>query len=239
MTYCAGIKLKTGIVGIADTCITSGTTKSEAKKIYTYSNTSSTFFILSSGLRSVRDKAITYFEEEVMKDTFHLHKLYQVANEFGKIVKRVSAEDKSSLEENNYKFDSHALLGGQMKDDLNQELYMIFPEGNWIRVGESNTCYAVIGNGSFGKSILSSSLDPDGTIEYTKKVALLSFHQTVKNTNNVDYPLDLVVYEKNSYKLQLVRMDRNSMMQMAGTFESELKKIIGGLTIPSDPVYQQ
>ena len=63
MTYCLSIKLKSGFVGIADTRITSGNETTRAKKIFTVNKEKHSFFIMTSGLRSVRDKAITYFKE--------------------------------------------------------------------------------------------------------------------------------------------------------------------------------
>ncbi|GJM30467.1 MAG: hypothetical protein DHS20C17_31020 [Cyclobacteriaceae bacterium] len=65
MTYCLGILSKEGIIGLADTRITSGSDTTTAKKIYTVQRPKHTFFIMTSGLRSVRDKAITYFKEVV------------------------------------------------------------------------------------------------------------------------------------------------------------------------------
>ena len=63
MTYCLAIKLKKGIVGIADTRITSGTETTMAKKLFTHQNGKNSLFLMTSGLRSVRDKALTYFNE--------------------------------------------------------------------------------------------------------------------------------------------------------------------------------
>jgi putative proteasome-type protease len=61
MTYCLGIKVKQGLVAIADTRITSGTDTTVKKKIFTSQKDKSSLFIMTSGLRSVRDKAILYF----------------------------------------------------------------------------------------------------------------------------------------------------------------------------------
>ena len=62
MTYCLGIKLKTGLVAVADTRITSGSETTTAKKVFVHKYGSYPIFIMTSGLRSVRDKVITYFE---------------------------------------------------------------------------------------------------------------------------------------------------------------------------------
>ena len=78
MTYCVGIKVKSGIVGISDTRITSGHETTQAKKVFTINENKHTFFIMTSGLRSVRDKAITYFKETIEEDDASFNKLYKV-----------------------------------------------------------------------------------------------------------------------------------------------------------------
>lgn len=61
MTYCLGIKVKEGLVAIADTRIVSGSDTTTKKKIHIDQKNNHSIFIMTSGLRSVRDKAIIYF----------------------------------------------------------------------------------------------------------------------------------------------------------------------------------
>ncbi|HXC62909.1 MAG TPA: peptidase, partial [bacterium] len=65
MTFCLGMKLKHGLVGLADTRITSGTEVFVTKKVSTYQQYGYPLFLMTSGLRSVRDKVLTYFDEEL------------------------------------------------------------------------------------------------------------------------------------------------------------------------------
>ena len=60
MTYCLGIKVKEGLIGLADGRITSGNQLSSARKITMMEVDKCPFFIMSSGLRSVRDKTLAY-----------------------------------------------------------------------------------------------------------------------------------------------------------------------------------
>src|SRR5205085_6044879 len=115
MTYCLGIKVKEGLVAIADTRITSGTDTSIKVKILTEQKDKYSIFIMTSGLRSIRDKAIVYFKELIHREEYH--KLFQVVNAFGEQVRRVAEEDKMHLEKSGFKFDLHTIIGGQLKDD--------------------------------------------------------------------------------------------------------------------------
>ena len=88
MTYCLGIKVKEGLVAIADTLITSGTETAVKKKIFIEQKDNFSLFIMTSGLRSVRDKAVVYFREQLENQEFN--KLYKAANAFGQQIKRVA-----------------------------------------------------------------------------------------------------------------------------------------------------
>jgi putative proteasome-type protease len=57
------MNLEEGLVGIADTRVLSGRESLVAKKVATYQGPGFSFFIMTSGLRSLRDKVLLYFEE--------------------------------------------------------------------------------------------------------------------------------------------------------------------------------
>ena len=102
MTFCIGIKSKSGVVALADTRISSGLGVSTSKKIKTYQNGKYSFFVMSSGLRSIRDKVIHIFEDELAD--FDGEKLYKIANLLGSIIKQVRDEDLESLKKSNFLF---------------------------------------------------------------------------------------------------------------------------------------
>ena len=89
MTYRFGIKVKSGIVGISDTRITSGHEKAQAKKVFTVNKKKHLFFIMTSGSRSVRDKALTYLKEMIAEKDKSFKILYRV----------VPAKEELALEE--------------------------------------------------------------------------------------------------------------------------------------------
>lgn len=82
--------------------ITSGTELSTAQKISIHTYDQHSMFILTSGLRSARDKAITYFEERLKNGSGGLTKMYMAANALSEEVRRgdlpVSAEPASRHE---------------------------------------------------------------------------------------------------------------------------------------------
>jgi len=214
MTYCLGIKLKEGIVGIADTRITSGTETTLGKKLFTYEDGNNSLFLMTSGLRSVRDKALTYFKEVLHTKSEPLDKIYKVVNAFAKQVKQVASEDKESLQSAGLHFNIHALIGGQMEGDKEPSMFLVYPEGNWIEVGKSAP-FMIIGNSGYGKPILNRSINYDSNIPFALKTGLLSFDSTRVCANDVGYPIDVFVYENDSFKFKIHRFEEKDLRHLS------------------------
>ena len=231
MTYCLGVKLATGLVAIADTRLTSGTEVSTNKKISIHQFKNQSLFIMTSGLRSVRDKAITYFQEVIDQDEIHFDKLYKAVNAFGEQVKRVAVEDKAALEKAGLNFNLHAIVGGQLDKDSEHRLYLLYPQGNWVEVGESSPFF-IIGNSNFGKPLLYRGLKYDSTMAEALKIGFLSFDSTRVSVNDVDYPIDVVMYERDSYNLVEHRFTKDDLTHLSLQWNMLLKNSVQRL--PND-----
>ncbi len=232
MTYCLGIKVKEGLIGLADTRITSGNQTITAKKVIIEQKRGRhAVFLMTSGLRALRDKAMTYFNEIIEESGVDYRKLYKLVNAFGAQIRRVSQEDREALRQSNYMFDIHALIAGQLEDDKEHKLYMIFPEGNWVEVGEANP-YFIIGNTSHGKPILDRVLRNDSTLDFALKVSFLSFNATQVSSNDVDYPVDVILYRKDSFYMVDQRLTQEQMNQYSSWWQKRLGTAIE--EFPSD-----
>ncbi len=211
MTFCLAMKVKDGLVAIADTRVTSGKECMTAKKVTVRQALGeSAVFIMTSGLRSLRDKAMTYFHEVIDGHEGDFNKLYKLVNALAAQVKRVAEEDRKALEENGLQFNFYALVAGQMPDDKEPMLYMLYPEGNWVEVGEGSP-YFIIGNTGHGKPLLDRVLRYDSTMEFALKVGFLSFNATRVSANDVEFPIDVVVYKKDSFHIVEQRFDRDDL----------------------------
>tara|TARA_R110000868_G_scaffold408293_3_gene690955 strand:+ start:23064 stop:23822 length:759 start_codon:yes stop_codon:yes gene_type:complete len=228
MTYCLGIKTKYGLVGLSDTRITSGTETTSSKKVFTVNKNKNCFFIMTSGLRSVRDKTITYFSEMMESEGDNYNKLYKTVGKFGDLVKQVAKEDKASLEENGFRFNLHAIIGGQLENDDSPKLFLLYPEGNWIEIGQG-TPFVIIGNKGSGHPILKRSITFDETLEYALKSAFLSFDATQISANDVGYPIDTVMMRNDSYFIQEHRFDESDLRDMSELWNSMIRDTINEL----------
>lgn len=221
MTYCLGIKVKEGLVAIADTRITSGTDTTEKKKIYVEQKDKYSLFIMTSGLRSVRDKAVLYFKERIDEGIEH-NKLYKAVNDFGEQVKRVAREDKESLEKAGFKFNLNTIIGGQLKDDDEHKLFLLYPEGNWVELGQGAP-FVIIGNSGHGKAILNRTLTNDSSMHLALKSGFLSFDSTRASANDVDFPIDVALYRNNSFDMVEHRYTKKDLESISEQWAEELK----------------
>lgn len=210
MTFCVAIKSKTGVVALSDTRISSGLGVSTSKKIKTYQENGNSFFIMSSGLRSIRDKVIHLFEDELSGVT--CNKLFKVANLVGNAVKQARAEDMEQLVESKFFFDGHFIVGGQCANDKRSTIFLVFPEGNWVEASDESP-YTIIGNTGFGKSILRRLLHENITFDTAIKAAFLAFDSTFKNASDVDFPVDFALYRNGTFDIQELRKTEEEMKE--------------------------
>jgi putative proteasome-type protease len=136
--------------------------------------------------------------------------MYKAVNAFADQVKRVAGEDKASLAESGLGFNLYAIVGGQLEDDEEHRLYLLYPQGNWVEVGQGSP-FIIIGNSGYGKPLLHRNLNYRSTMKEALKAGFLSFDATKVSTNDVDYPLDIILYNRDSFKINQYRLEREDM----------------------------
>lgn len=222
--------MKSGLVAIADTRLTSGNECSTGKKIFVHQRENHSLFVMTSGLRSVRDKVITYYKECLEVNDRVYDKMYKAVNGLAEQLRRVAVEDKQFLTSNGLFFDLYAIIGGQLENDDSQKLFLLYPEGNWIEIGDDGSPFIIIGNSGYGKPILNRTINQDSTLNFCLKTGLLSFDSTRVSANDVDFPIDIILYEKDTYQLVEHRIYREEVKDVTEYWQNKLTTAIQ--TIP-------
>ncbi|HTB21985.1 MAG TPA: peptidase [bacterium] len=230
MTFCLGIKLKGGLVGLSDTRITSGNEVFLAKKVATFQQHGYPMFLMTSGLRSVRDKVLTYFDDELAGGAGY-DRLYKAASAFGAQVRKVAQEDGQALMESNLSFNIHALIGGRLSADSEPKLYLIYPQGNWVEINEARP-YHIIGESGFGRPVLDRSLKHGDSIAWAFKVGCLAFDSTRISASDVDFPLDVVLYRDGDPEVRSGRLQREDLADLSKWWSERLRMAVS--EIPQD-----
>ncbi len=158
MTFCIGIRVREGIVALADTRIVRGSEQLNKQKLAEFLHHDYSLFTMTSGLRSVRDKTLVYVEETLRSSGLLCDRLYQFVNLFGDQLRRVKEEDGASLASAGLQFNLHAIIGGCLKDDPSPQLFYVYPEGNWLEAS-TDAPYFIIGRTYYGRFLLDRLLD--------------------------------------------------------------------------------
>jgi putative proteasome-type protease len=231
MTFCIGMKVRDGLVGIADTRVTSGVEWIRAGKITVIERERHSMFIMTSGLRSARDKALTYFNEVLEERDESFDKLYKAVNAVAEQVRRVSSEDKAALAEAGYNFNLNCIIGGQLENDREHKLYLLYPQANWVEV-TLGTPYYAIGESSYGKPLLDRALTYDTNMETALKIGFLAFDATRIAATDVDFPIDVVLYRQDSYSIVRHRYEVDELRPVSQWWQKRLVDSIQ--SIPSE-----
>lgn len=193
MTYCLGIKTRHGLVALADGRVTSGNQMAAARKLMMFGE-QHRLFVMTSGLRSVRDKVVTYFRRDLAAQPEQMFPtLVDAMTAFAQRLREVAAEDREALQAAELTFNLHAIIGGKLSQDSAPMLFLIYPEGNWIEIDE-RAPYVSIGSTAYGKPILDRALRYDTDLRDAVKLAYLSFDSTRFSSVDVGYPIDILTY---------------------------------------------
>ena len=125
----------------------------------------------------------------------------QIASYIGKLTIKHSSPD--GVNTDSLVLGATFIIGGQIKgQDL--ELYLIYPQGNYIRPADSKP-YLVIGEVKYGKPILDRVITPSVSIGDAARCALISMDSTLKSDLTVGPPIDLAVFKKGEKKLSYIK----------------------------------
>lgn len=228
MTFCLGIRVKEGLLGLADTRITTGSEVITARKVSTWQQEGRSLFLMTSGLRSVRDKAVTYFDEVMGAHDPGHDRAFKAVNAFAAQMRRVEEEDRAALERGGFHWNLNALIGGQFENDPEPKLYLVYPQGNWVEVGEG-TAYAIIGSTAYGKPVLDRTLKHSDPLRFALKVGFLAFDSTRISAADVDYPLDVILYARGSFRLVEHRYEKKDLMEISNWWQERLRGCVNEL----------
>jgi putative proteasome-type protease len=225
MTFCLGITVDQGLVGIADTRLLSGNESLVGRKTATYQGPGFSFFVMNSGLRSLRDKVLLNFEEAFVRAAECRDRLSKVADLFARQVRTMAEQERPALENSYLKFNIYSLIGGQMSDDSTHRLFLVYPEGNWVEVGP-DTPYQIIGASGFGKPILERSVTRVDSMSYAFKVGILAFDATRLCAADVDFPIDVLLYQAGSFEMIEHRYERNDLSQISNWWQDRMRRAV-------------
>ncbi len=232
MTYCLGIVTNEGLVMASDSRSNAGYDQvNVCRKMRTFVQPGErVFVILASGSLSISQSVLTLLRSDfdAGNGLAKAESLYQAARIAGDCVRRVSDIDRAALERDQYSFNVHLLLGGQVKNAEPPGLYLIYPQGNPLRATEDSP-YLQLGECKYGRPILDRGVDCNTSLEVAAKYALLSFDATMRSNVTVGPPIELLLYRKDSFELACYRRFSASDQELSSihaSWEQSLRRAV-------------
>lgn len=208
MTYCLGITTREGLVMASDSRSNAGYDQvNVCQKMHTFEKPGDRLFVLLvSGSLSCSQSVMTLLGRDFAQglglaaaETF-----YDAARVVGDQVRRIAALDRQALEMDQFKFNVHILLGGQIRGQ-DHELYLIYPQGNPLRATEDSP-FLQIGECKYGRPILDRGIRHHRTsLDDAARYALISLDSTMRSNVTVGPPIDLLVYTRDDLRITRYR----------------------------------
>jgi putative proteasome-type protease len=208
MTCCLGIVTRYGLAMASDSRTNAGYDQvNVCRKMHTFVTPGErVFVILTSGSLSLTQSVVTLLRRDFDQGLglAVAPSLYDAARVCGDQVRRVSALDREALEKDEFRFNAHLLLGGQVGREP-PNLYLIYPQGNPLAATEESP-YLQIGECKYGRPILDRGVRYDRTtLEEAAKYALISIDSTMRSNVTVGPPIDLLLYRADELRISRYR----------------------------------
>jgi putative proteasome-type protease len=208
MTYCVGLQIARGLVFMSDTRTNAGIDNvSVFRKMRSWCVPGErAMVVLNAGNLASTQAAISLLVErtktpEARKPSrLEAPTRVQVASLIGATLRDVIQANAVTGQSADSTFDASIILGGQIAG-MAPRLVHIYPEGNFIEASD-DTPFFQIGETKYGRPILVRAYDADMSFEDAAKLLMVSFDSTVKANLSVGLPLDLQIYERDSFELR-------------------------------------
>ena len=237
MTYCLGIMTRHGLVMASDSRTNAGYDQvNVCRKMHTFIQPGERVFVLvASGSLSCSQSVLSLLRRDFDRGEglAAVENFYDAARVVGEQIRRVSALDRQALEQDDYKFNVHIIVGGQIKDE-EHDLYLIYPQGNPLRASEDSP-FLQIGECKYGRPILDRGVRFDRTtLDDAARYALISLDSTMRSNVTVGPPIDLLIYARDELGVSRYRRlsDKDSdLLAIHVQWEQALRKAVQELPI--------
>ena len=237
MTYCVGLKIDRGLVFMSDTRTNAGVDSSSTfRKMYVWEEPGERVLVMLAAGNLATTQAVVSLLDERSKapadrapSILQTPSMYQTARLVGDTVKEVIASSAPAGQSADA-FGASFILGGQIMG-TEPRLFLIYPEGNFIETSE-DTPFFQIGETKYGKPILVRAYEPGMTFAETAKLLMVSFDSTVRSNLSVGLPLDMLFYERDTWRVgyrKRIRQDDRYYRKVSEGWSDALKAAFNSL----------
>jgi putative proteasome-type protease len=243
MTYCVAMRLHAGLVFLSDSRTNAGLDQiSTFRKMTVYEKAGDRVLVLLSA----GNLAITQSVKQLLKSQtieadggpvsiWTANSMFEVARIVGAAMRTVHERDASALKHHGIEFNANLVIGGQIGDEP-MRLFNVYAAGNFVEAGVDGVCYFQIGESKYGKPVIDRVITPDTPLDEAAKCALVSMDSTLKSNISVGLPLDLLVYEAGTLKVdRVVQIDEDNayFRMIRASWGRRLREVFDSLPAPT------
>jgi putative proteasome-type protease len=243
MTYCVAIKLNAGLVFLSDSRTNAGLDQiSTFRKMIVYEKPDNRFMVLlSAGNLSISQSVREILQVEQIKGEdgkggitiWNATSMFDAARVLGAAIRHVYERDAEALKQAGVEFNVSLIFGGQIKGE-GMRLFQVYSAGNFIEA-TMETPYFQVGESKYGKPVIDRVITPTTPLDEAAKCALVSMDSTLKSNLSVGLPLDLVVYEADTFKTdKIVCIDENNpyLKMLHTSWGDKLRQVFDSIEDP-------
>ncbi len=216
MTYCLSLYCREGLVFLSDSRSNAGMDNINVHpKMHIFEQPGERVIVLqSSGNLSLTHSALALIEEDIVLARakpehpclLNQPTLFETARYVGHKIREVDKAERAALEKDEFRFNIHFLVGGQIRD-LPHQIYYVYPQGNTIHASEDSP-FLQIGESKYGKPILDRGFKFTSTLGEATRYGVVSMDSTMKSNVSVGPPIDVFCYKVDSLRaLHRVRLN--------------------------------
>ena len=198
--------------------------------------------LLSAGNLSISQSIREILQVEQLKEhddeepitIWNAKSMFDAARVLGAAIRRVHDRDAGSLKLSGVDFNVSLIFGGQIKGE-GMRLFQVYSAGNFIEA-TPETPYFQVGESKYGKPVLDRVITPTTPLDEAAKCALVSMDSTLKSNLSVGLPLDLVVYEANTFHTdKVVCIDEHNpyFKMLHGSWGQKLREVFDSIEHPA------
>lgn len=236
MTYCIAASLNDGLILVSDSRTNAGidNVSTYGKMHAFHTNNDRKLVLLSAGNLATTQAVIEQLHRDKTKDAEenlnNIDCLSSAATYLGKV--SLDKQKVHNQDSGQSAFDSSAtfILAGQIGSEPHGA-YMIYSEGNSITTSHQ-TPFLQIGEIKYGKPVLDRFLKPETSLSEAARCCLVSMDSTIRSNVSVGPPIELLIYHKDSFKLNeyyCFQGDDEYMLSLRRSWEDKLSEAFAGL----------
>ena len=206
MTYCVGTLLDEGIVFASDSRTHAGVDNfAKFCKMTIFERPDDRVIVLlSSGGLAGTQAIINVLRQRCQADDgtanlWSAKTMFDVAGLVSDATRDVERRDGAHLKSGDLVFNASFIFGGQIKGEA-PRLFRTYAETNFIEA-EVDTPFLQTGETKYGKPILDRVISSSTSISDATKCVLVSFDSTMRSNLSVGMPIDLMCYERDSFRV--------------------------------------